>query len=301
MSGEDYADDSEEEEDDHDENLTDVERLKKEWLRRMTQRAAKRFSKGRKVDKGFEGAFASGENAHKFIRRHEFKFAAEPRDRVPESKPTSVSGEPWTEPTRHEPPKPYVTESKRDDEAEQRLEMMGKFYKILNDPALVDRLLRGEPLSTEKTIENDERRGQTGQDQAAIQEEKLEYNQKDIAAEVIATPRTASDLSSAITSGLEKEGYEKVSEIIEPIGEEDSLSELELGGIHEQLRRMEIEERTEQYGQESLESHEIESPRIEVEPVIESSPIVEPMVHEEILPDNISKPKRDIGAEAEGE
>jgi len=93
-------DDEDDEEDD--EELTDEERRKRRLKRLLEKLAEKDFKNGRKVDKGFEGAFGGQEGAHKYYRHHNFTFTAEPKIPIPESKPTVVSG-PRSEPQRWYP------------------------------------------------------------------------------------------------------------------------------------------------------------------------------------------------------
>ncbi len=90
MSDEEKKERDDEEEDD--EELTDEERRKRRLKRLLEKLAEKDFKNGRKVDKGFEGAFGGQEGAHKYYRHHNFTFTAEPKIPIPESKPTAVSG-----------------------------------------------------------------------------------------------------------------------------------------------------------------------------------------------------------------
>jgi len=268
------------EEDDDDEKLSDEEgrnRWKRQWLKRVAEKATKKLEKGRKVDKGFEAAFASGENTHKFIRRHEFKYAAEPKDKVPESKPPGKPGEYFTEPSKWMPPKHTEEYPARKDRTET--------LQIPEKP--IDEHGRREAERAERTDGKDKDDFREAdallKDDLALETEK---EKDDYPAELVTTldietpASSAQDVTSRIVSGMEKAGYGHVStetnipdytfepsfledelEKAESAAREDSISPLELSDINETLRQHEIENVLEEQRQEMMQDFEIQ-PRI---------------------------------------
>jgi len=123
----------EDEEDEDDEELSDEERRKRRWLRLMKERAEKDFKNGRKVDKGFEGAFGGQEGAHKYYRHHNFTFTGEGKIPIPEVRPTAVSG-PRSEPQRWYPNISKSTETPiKIEDVERASDKLFKFMEGLSE------------------------------------------------------------------------------------------------------------------------------------------------------------------------
>lgn len=283
-------DDEERSDEEDDEELTEEERWKRRWLRKAAEKALSKLS-SKKVDAGFEDAYSGQENAHKYYRHHNFKQGAEPRDRVPEVKPTSVSGEPWTEPSRWIPPKPAEEYPRKD---------------VKKDLLILEK----------QNIENERREQSNGANKDDIRKAEAHINDKrkdyssedDIATVEVESPLdTAHDVTSRIASKLEDKGYEHVStEIEEPDAEElarieaearqdyapatpeqklefievmhdpvkvdqllqpeeDSISTLELSEQHEKLRKKAIGQTLEEQQLELLQDFELTPENVPIE------------------------------------
>ncbi len=284
--------DDDESSDEDEEELTDDERRKRRRMRELKEKAEKILGKGsRKVDKGFEDAFGGHENAGKYLRRHQFKYGAEPKDKVPETKSSSVGGELWTEPSRWVPPKPAEDYPRKD--AAEDLHILEK-QNIEHD--------RREQQSNSEDQDDLRKAGALVQDDL---ETKDSNSTEHIATVEIETPlNTVHDITSRITSRFEDTGYRHVSTEVEPDAEEmarietqarqdyaptaeqvlefietvrdplkvdqlltpeDSISPLELSEQHERIRRKAIGEILEETQQELLQDFELCPEHVDVE------------------------------------
>lgn len=258
----------ESEEDEGDEDFSDEERRnrwKKQWLRRVAEKATKKFEKGRRVDAGFQDAFGGQENAHKYYRHHDFKFVKERGDeiKVPESKSPGKPAMGFTEPSKWIPPK-HTEEYPARKHATETLQIPEK---------PIDNHGRREAERTDGEGKDDIHKAQ-----ALVVDKGKDYSSDErIAAVEFEAPRSSvPDVASHITSRMKDAGYERVSpptvaeytfepafaeddlEKMESAAREDSISPLELSDIHEGLRRKEIENVLETQRQEMLEGFEIQ-------------------------------------------
>ncbi len=131
MTDEEEYDDEEED----DEELTDEERKKRRRLRELKEQAKKFLEKSShgKIPEGFMGAYSGQENAHKYYRHHDFKFTAEPKDKVPEVKPGAVSGERYTEPQRWYPHSQPTENPTKNDESGASDKLFGFMERLSED------------------------------------------------------------------------------------------------------------------------------------------------------------------------
>jgi len=110
---------SEYDDDEEDDEQLSAEERKKRRLRRLLKKLEKKYEKGRKVDAGFEGAYAS--KSWEGIIRHNFHFTPEQKDRAPDIRPTAVSGDNWKEPQRWYPHISQPVEKPDKEEPENKL------------------------------------------------------------------------------------------------------------------------------------------------------------------------------------
>ncbi len=92
--------DEEEHNEEEDEELTEDERKRRQLRKLLKKLIEKKLDNSKKISEGFEGAYSGQENAHKYYRHHDFKYNPEPKDQIPETKPTYISGDNFEEPQR---------------------------------------------------------------------------------------------------------------------------------------------------------------------------------------------------------
>jgi hypothetical protein len=88
----------EDEYDDDDEKLSEEERKRRRLRKLLKKLAERQLDNSKKISEGFEGAYSGQENAWKYYRHHDFKYAPEPKEKIPEVKPTGFSGKNYKEP-----------------------------------------------------------------------------------------------------------------------------------------------------------------------------------------------------------
>lgn len=213
------SDDEDEDEDENEEGLSDEERRKRRFKKEVKEKVEKSLGKGgggRVVDDGFMDAFRS-DSANKFIRRHNFHYGAEPaKDRVPETKPSAVTGgEAWTEPSSYVPPTKPVEQK----QPEKSLWA----YLQAEEKQNIEHADRREQPNGENQID-------VRSKEAHISDKRKDYSSEDDIAtvEVEAPLKTAHEVTSRIASKLEDEGYEHVATEIEtPDAAEEDLARIE--------------------------------------------------------------------------